>query len=487
MKTRWIDINKGDRFNPNYRSRFVAKEFNDGKTGDVAWFAPTPPLEALKLLISDAATTEKGKDKKCIMINDVVRAYFEAPVKRDICIELSQEDLEEGESNENLVGLLEMSLYGTRDAASNFQDEVKVFLTMIGFRIGRYNACTFWHSEKNLKTMVHGDDFTSSGREADLLWLKTELEKRFELKTQLLGHRQGLVNEGKILNRIVRATKDGWEYEADQRHGEYIIQAMGLSEANGLSSPGEESKPWQETEDEQSLDVKDSSEYRALAARANFLALDRADIQFAVKEICTTMSSPTKGCKRKIKRLARYLIETPRLVSKFEFQDEPYEMEGFSDSDWAGCKRTARSTSGGAIMAGKHLIKSWSSTQKNITLSSGEAELVAAVKMSTELIGILQLLEDWGIRREARVYVDSSAAIGVVHRRGNGKLRHVRVGLLWIQERVEAGELHVTKILGTENPADAMTKHLPGKKIIGLMEKISQEGRVGRSEMSLRI
>ena len=88
-------------------------------------------------------------------------------------------------------------------------------------------------------------------------------------------------------------------------------------------------------------------------------------------------------------------------------------------------------------MAGKHLIKSWSSIQKNITLSSGEAELVAAVKMSTELIGILQLLEDWGVKREARVYVDSSAAIGITQRRGNGKLRHVKVGMLWIQEKVE--------------------------------------------------
>ena len=174
----------------------------------MAWFAPTPPLEALKLLISDAATIEKGKGKKCIMINDVVRAYFEAPVKRDICIELPQEDLEEGESNENLSGRLEMSLYGTRNAASNFQDEVKAFMTMLGFRGGRYNACTFWHSERILKTVMHGYDFWSSGREADLLWLKTELEKRFELKTQLLGHRQGFVNEGKILNRIVRTTKD---------------------------------------------------------------------------------------------------------------------------------------------------------------------------------------------------------------------------------------------------------------------------------------
>ena len=138
-------------------------------------------------------------------------------------------------------------------------------------------------------------------------------------------------------------------------------------------------------------------------------------------------------------------------------------------------------------MAGKHLIKSWSSTQKNITLSSGEAELVAAVKMSTELIGILQLLEDWGVKREARVYVDSSAAIGITQRRGNGKLRHVKVGMLWIQEKVENGELNITKVLGTENPADAMTKHLPGRKIQALMQKIGQEGRSGRSELSLQL
>ena len=57
-------------------------------------------------------------------------------------------------------------------------------------------------------------------------------------------------------------------------------------------------------------------------------------------------------------------------------------------------------------MARKQLIKSWSSIQHNITLSSSEAELATTVKMSAELIGTLQLLEDWGIKREARVYVD---------------------------------------------------------------------------------
>ena len=87
-------------------------------------------------------------------------------------------------------------------------------------------------------------------------------------------------------------------------------------------------------------------------------------------------------------------------------------------------------------MKGSHLIKSWSSTQKSITLSSGEAELVAAVKTCTELIGISQLMRDWGKEVEGEVYVDSNAAIGTAMRRGNGKLRHVRVGILWIQEKV---------------------------------------------------
>ena len=163
------------------------------------------------------------------------------------------------------------------------------------------------------------------------------------------------------------------------------------------------------------------------------------------------------------------------------------EVSGYSDSNWAGCRRTAKSTSGGVLVRGGHCLKSWSSTQKNITLSSGEAELVAAVKMSTELIGITQLAHDWEMEVEGRLYVDSEAAIGVVNRRGNGKLRHVRVGMLWIQERVEEGGLAISKVLGTENPADAMTKYLPGTKMEVYMERMSQSYRGGRAEASLRL
>ena len=90
VKSRWIDINKGDDLNPNYRSRMVGKEFNDSVLDGL--FAATPPLEALRLLLSWAATagaahpgiSEQGPMQESLLIVDVSRAFFEAPARRDL-------------------------------------------------------------------------------------------------------------------------------------------------------------------------------------------------------------------------------------------------------------------------------------------------------------------------------------------------------------------------------------------------------------------
>ena len=82
----------------------------------------------------------------------------------------------------------------------------------------------------------------------------------------------------------------------------------------------------------------------------------------------------------------------------------------------------------GVILRGGHHLKSWSATQKKVTLSSAEAELAACIKTSSEVIGILQMAAGLGRTVAGEVYVDSSAALAVVGRKGNGKLRHIRVG-----------------------------------------------------------
>ena len=138
-------------------------------------------------------------------------------------------------------------------------------------------------------------------------------------------------------------------------------------------------------------------------------------------------------------------------------------------------------------MRGTHYIKSWASTQKNITLSSGEAELVAMVNGSSEAIGLCQLAKDWGAQITAQVWVDPSAAIGVARRKGAGKLRHVEVGMLWIQELEEDGVLGFVKVPGKQNPADLMTKNVGAAVITMHLEKMGIDRRPGRAQASLNI
>ena len=94
-----------------------------------------------------------------------------------------------------------------------------------------------------------------------------------------------------------------------------------------------------------------------------------------------------------LKRLGRYLIGKSRTILEYKWQGREAEVEAFSDSDWGGCRRSGKSTSAGAIMIGEHFLKSWSRTQSSVTMSSAEAELVAMVKVTAELIGVLNMVK----------------------------------------------------------------------------------------------
>ena len=199
------------------------------------------------------------------------------------------------------------------------------------------------------------DDYLCTGPEAALKRLKAKLSESFEIKSSIMGKAAHLDKEGKILNRIVRITSEGWEVEADQRHGELIAQELGLDKAKGLSTPGID-EPLKD--DDEVLTDWRAGKYRSLAARANYLALDRADIQFSVKELCRSMSNPTEGSWRKLIRVAKYLISKPRLIMRFDWQEPIQTITACSDANWAGCLHSRKSTSGGSIQIGSHLIKS---------------------------------------------------------------------------------------------------------------------------------
>ena len=105
----------------------VGKEFRT--YADDSLYASTPPIEALRLIVSRAATSDK---QRYLMISDVRRAYFYAEATRDLFIKLPEEDDMYGQGD--LVGKLRLCLYGTRDAALNWQQTLSDHVVEAGFK-----------------------------------------------------------------------------------------------------------------------------------------------------------------------------------------------------------------------------------------------------------------------------------------------------------------------------------------------------------------
>ena len=211
--------------------------------------------------------------------------------------------------------------------------------------------------------------------------------------------------------------------------------------------------------DDEPLGEWEARQFKSGAARANYLAMDRPDLSFATKELCRRMSSPRRADLAALHRVARYLLASPRIGYAYVWQPDE-RLRVFVDTDFAGCTATRRSTSGGCAFRGSHLVKHWSTTQKAITLSSGEAELAGVVKGASEGLGLQSLGRDLGVELGLRVFADSTAAVGICRRCGIGNVRHLAVGQLWVQERLRCGDFELYKVAGTANPADALTKHL---------------------------
>ena len=108
-----------------------------------------------------------------------------------------------------------------------------------------------------------------------------------------------------------------------------------------------------------------------------------------------------------------------RLVYRFAWQSVSC-IDVYTDTDWTGCIKTRKSTSGGGLVLGQHPVKSWSSTQSEVALSSGEEEYYGAVKASGVGLGFQSLLADMGVALPLRVWTDSTATIGICSRDGLG-------------------------------------------------------------------
>ena len=166
---------------------------------------------------------------------DIKKAYFNCLPKRNVFMRLPREM----GLPAHMVGLQIRCVYGTRDAGSIWEETYRQCLEQAGFRCGVSSPCIFHHEERNVSCVVHGDDFTSLSSDAGLDWIEVVLRKSFDIKVRgRLGVGCPGDNELRILNRIVRVTPRGLEYEADPRHVDLMTSSLKLQDSKPVSNPG---------------------------------------------------------------------------------------------------------------------------------------------------------------------------------------------------------------------------------------------------------
>jgi len=476
VNTRWVLVNKGDASKMDVRARLVAQEvkYSSGVAGiDPSLFSATPPLEALRALVSRSSSV---RDHIIGQI-DVKKAHLYGLATRRVSINLPA--IAGGG-----VGFLLRTLYGTRDAASSWELAVEKALTAYSLVRGCSNPC-LWHSkERNFALLIHGDDLVFSGSQAEFDKLSNYLLGIWKLSVKGTVGPAGTQSSLRILGRLLSykpssssSSSSCYELEADPRHAEILARLA----PGGAVTPGVKS----DSHDLTPLSEADHALYRSSVMRAAYLSLDRPEIQFSVVQLARAMSSPTKSDLVALHRLCKFLQSNPRTVQRFTHQTMPTVLNIECDSDFAGNVVTRKSTSGFMSFLGKHCLGSSCKSQSVIALSSGEAEFYALGSAISRAIGLKSMLADLGIDVIIRVVTDSSACLGTAGRLGLGKAKHISTAYLWVQQILRDKLVTLDKIWGEVNRSDLGTKHLAAPRMWELLRATGYHRADGSHELAL--
>jgi hypothetical protein len=209
--------------------------------------------------------------------------------------------------------------------------------------------------------------------------------------------------------------------------------------------------------------VSDPTAYRSLAGALQYLTFTRPDITYAVQQICLHMHDPREAHLTALKRLLRYFrgtIDYGLLLHR----SSSANLVVYTNTDWAGCPDTRRSTSGYAVFLGGNLVSWLSKRQPVVSRSSAEAEYRAVANDVAEASWLRKLLAELHTppSRSSLIYCDNVSAVylstnPIQHQR----TKHVEIDLHFVRDRVAVGEVRVLHVPTTSQFADIFTKGLP--------------------------
>ena len=221
------------------------------------------------------------------------------------------------------------------------------------------------------------------------------------------------------------------------------------------------------------LDSSRHSLTRTVTGRLLWMVPVRPDLQYIVKEVARQANHSTEETWNTVKRICRYLRGTMNYVMQLHVtvKDNLSTMLGTTDASWASGK-TCRSTSGGVVQLNGMILMSWSRTQNVVSLSSAEAELLAMSLCAQETLFVVHLLSEMGQVLKPTILSDSSAALLVAARRGPGRMKHIMLRALFVQDMMRQELATFAKVHTSENVADVLTKQMTLQQLTYFRERL---------------
>lgn len=424
------------------------------------FFSPVVRYESVRTLIALAA--QRNLEIKHF---DVKTAFLHGDLNEEIYM-----DVPEGvKAKKGQVCRLQKSLYGLKQASRQWNSKFNSFLKTFNFVQSNADSCVYKGCFKNtsLFLALYVDDglLLAESREA-LDEMLNELRSNFEITEESSKFFAGM--------QIQRDRDKGAIFIHQSRYIERILARFGMIDAKPVRTPADPHSIASLSSASQTDNI--DFPYREAIGSLMFLVqLTRPDLTYIVSFLSRFLTCPSNEHWCTVKRIFRYLRRTMNFGIRYQSCNDDISLKGYSDADYAGDAMTRRSTTGYIFVISGGAV-SWSSKrQRMVSLSTTEAEYVAASEASKELVWLRRLLNDVDCRcdKPSVLLVDNQSAIRLIKNpEFHKRTKHIDIRYHFVRERFTCGDLIVEYVSTNDQCADFLTKALCGERFDTLLNLI---------------
>ena len=450
---RWVFKRKRDAEGNivRYRSRLVAKGYSQIPGVDYQdTFAPVARMSTLRTLLILSNHYNWSLEN-----SDISNAYLNAPLKEAVFMD-QPEGFDDGTSR---VLKLRYSLYGLVQAGHNWNETLNEWLLSIGFLRSEADTCLYSLRRNGLKLLlvVVVDDLIYGGDDDMITWFKDTIDQRFKATHD--GEAKWILGLKLRRNRTDRTLTVTQEVYAID-----ILNRFEMNDCKPSNTPlplGTELTRAPEFDRSKGINLP----YKELVGSLMYLAIGtRPDLAYSVSLLCRYMDGYSDQHWNAAKHVLRYLRNTISMGLTFRGSENPPVLTGFSDSDYAGCVDSRKSTTGYVFFLGGAPVSWTSSLQPIVATSSTYAEYIALCSSAQECMYLREVMTDMGIEVSSPtvVHEDNQGSIFLAknpafHKRS----KHIEVRFHYVRECVSRNRLEIQYCPTEDMVADIFTKQLP--------------------------